>query len=176
MFGLQSAIDEGYRKQVLEAKIYLNAGKKVSSSGYPLVVDGSWETLVDNLSHLLDRVIDENLQSPKPTFFDADTDGALEGYGQDREILRHGRNAQLALQRKDKDNHTCMACGFRLEVKGKYVAECHHQYPVSAGIRFTKLEDLVTLCPTCHRLAYLRNPPYSVEKIRKIRNEADSGP
>ncbi|MBK8569876.1 MAG: HNH endonuclease [Nitrosomonadales bacterium] len=56
---------------------------------------------------------------------------------------------------------------FNLE---SYVIEVHHLEPLSAtGERETKIEMLISLCPTCHRIAHLRSTPYSVEEIKGIR-------
>jgi 5-methylcytosine-specific restriction protein A len=65
-----------------------------------------------------------------------------------------------------RDDFTCQACGFRLELNGRYVIEVHHVDPLSSGERESSLGDLVSLCPTCHRIAHLRSLPYSVEEIR----------
>ncbi len=82
-------------------------------------------------------------------------------------ILTRARNAGLAALRKALDNHTCQACGFRLQVDGSFVIEVHHCNPLSAtGETQTTIDQLVSLCPTCHRIAHLRSTPYSVEEIK----------
>ena len=95
---------------------------------------------------------------------------AQEGYEYDAKVILRTRNAALALKRKMMDNYTCQGCGFHLQVGESYVIEVHHLEPLSAtGERETKIEKLVSLCPTCHRIAHLRSTPYSVEEIRGIR-------
>lgn len=97
---------------------------------------------------------------------------AQEGYEYDAKVILRTRNTALALERKIKDNYTCQACGFRLQLGGSYVIEVHHVEPLSAtGERETKIEMLVSLCPTCHRIAHLRSTPYSVEEIKGIRGD-----
>lgn len=94
---------------------------------------------------------------------------AQEGYEYDAKVILRTRNAALALERKIKDNYTCQACGFRLKLGESYVIEVHHLEPLSAtGERETKIEMLISLCPTCHRIAHLRSSPYSVEEIKGI--------
>ena len=104
-------------------------------------------------------------------FFDVDSIEAHEGYEIDRSILTRSRNSSLVRQRKELDNYTCQACGFQLEVDGCFVIEVHHRDPLSTtGETDTTLEQVVSLCPTCHRIAHLRSTPYSVEEIQEIRS------
>lgn len=101
--------------------------------------------------------------------FPIDSERAMEGYKEDLKLYRSKRNAKLAERRKKQDDYTCQACGFRLEVSGHFVIECHHINPISLGERKTGLDDLVSLCPTCHRIAHTRKPIYQVEEIASIR-------
>jgi predicted HNH restriction endonuclease len=106
------------------------------------------------------------------TFFDIESNEAREGYEIDRSILTRARNASLASQRKDLDNYTCQACGFRLEINACFVVEVHHCDPLSVtGETDTTIEQLVSLCPTCHRIAHLRSTPYTVEEIKAFRSK-----
>ena len=108
-------------------------------------------------------------------FFDIESPTAREGYEADRTILARGRNAALASARKERDAYTCQACHFSLEVGGKFVIEVHHLDPLSAtGETTTTIDDLVSLCPTCHRVAHLRSPPYAVQEIQQIRGLGQS--
>ena len=100
---------------------------------------------------------------------DANSPRAREGYDIDRVILAHGRNAKLADERKRLDRYTCQACGFRLQVSGSFVIEVHHLSPLAvSGETETSIEQLVSLCPTCHRVAHLRSRPFSVEELRAL--------
>lgn len=101
-------------------------------------------------------------------YFEIDDLRAIEGYRQDSVLAKTERDRQLVEQRKLKDNFTCQACGLKLVVNEKYVVECHHLVPVSLGVRETTMEDLVSLCPTCHRVAHMRQPPYLVHEIKEI--------
>ncbi|TOJ74300.1 hypothetical protein CGI33_20715 [Vibrio parahaemolyticus] len=97
-----------------------------------------------------------------------DADEAHEGYVLDRKLLAKKRNRGLAEACKQRDNYTCQACNFKMMVNGYYVIEAHHTIPFSDGERVVKLNELVSLCPRCHRIAHLRKPPYIVEDIIKI--------
>ena len=103
-------------------------------------------------------------------FFELESAKAREGYEADRKILSRARNPAVALARKRRDDYTCQVCRFRLEVGGKFVIEVHHLDPLAAtGATTTSIEDLVSLCPSCHRIAHLRSPPYRLEEIQKLR-------
>ena len=99
---------------------------------------------------------------------------AIEGHARDRTILSRTRNSSLATQCKERDNHKCLACVFRLQIDGKFVIECHHLNPLPVtNVTETVLDDLASLCPTCHRIAHMRSPlPYSVASIKAIRQQS----
>jgi hypothetical protein len=101
-------------------------------------------------------------------YFAPDTTEALEGYELDHKVLSKSRNREIAHACNVRDNHTCQACNFKFSLSGKYVIDAHHTIPFSSGERVVKLEELVSLCPNCHRIAHLRRPPYSVKEIVKI--------
>jgi len=92
-----------------------------------------------------------------------------EGERQDKRTKFRKRNKKIIEDRKYHDTHTCQACGFSLTVNNVHVIDCHHLNPLSESddSRVTKNEDLVCLCPTCHRIAHTRRrPPLSVEEIQ----------
>lgn len=94
---------------------------------------------------------------------------AIEGYLRDRSITTYARNRALVVKCKERDNFACQACGFRLNVNGSFVIECHHTKPVAAsGVRLVLLEELICLCPTCHRIAHTKREPYNVQEIRRL--------
>jgi len=98
-----------------------------------------------------------------------DTTNAIEGYAAERKYLAHHRNAAVVLKCKERDNNTCRACGFSLRVNGRSIIECHHLVSLaSEGERVTSVDDLICLCPTCHRIAHTSNPPLALEKITDL--------
>jgi 5-methylcytosine-specific restriction endonuclease McrA len=106
----------------------------------------------------------------RPEHYDADSQQAREGYERDHQILSRARNAILAGKRKELDQYTCQVCGFLLKFNGKYVIDVHHLKLLSATREtITGIQDLISLCPTCHRIAHLRNPPYDVDELKSIR-------
>jgi hypothetical protein len=96
---------------------------------------------------------------------------AEEGLLQDRVAKFRKRNARLINERKRLDQNTCQACDFRLKMNGYFIIDCHHKYPISNSdaSRITDIDELVCLCPTCHRIAHTSKPPLSVSKIRLVR-------
>jgi hypothetical protein len=83
---------------------------------------------------------------------------AEEGSLVDRTVAFRERNRDIIAERRTRDDHTCQACSFRLELHGRYIIDCHHKYPLAgeACLRITRLDDLMCLCPTCHRIAHTR--------------------
>ncbi|MDR5858375.1 hypothetical protein FZZ93_00260 [Halomonas eurihalina] len=95
---------------------------------------------------------------------------AIEGYEIDRKITTLARNASIVAKCKKRDDYTCQACEFRLQLEGRFVIECHHIKPLAEnGMRDVSLDELVCLCPTCHRIAHTRKEPFSVEEIKRLR-------
>ncbi len=77
----------------------------------------------------------------------------LEGGRKEFKGCRILRSAKLVKEAKLRDHFTCQACTFHFEDQ---IVHVHHLDPVSEYRRpqKTKLEDLITLCPTCHYLAH----------------------
>lgn len=98
---------------------------------------------------------------------------AEEGYKVDKKFLVSKRNKIIVERRKAKDNYRCQACFRKNQVNGKFVIDCHHINPISLGKRETKIDDLISLCPTCHRIAHLRIPPYDLNELKVIAEEAE---
>lgn len=77
----------------------------------------------------------------------------LEGAKEEVTGYRIRRSAKRVKEAKERDNYTCQACGFHFE---NQIVHVHHLDPISEYKRpkDTNLEDLITLCPTCHYLAH----------------------
>lgn len=106
--------------------------------------------------------------------FDPESPAAAEGYDLDRKHLttQKGRDRQIAIDCKEHYAYTCQACGWQLHFDGKWIIDCHHKTPINYGARETTLSDLVALCPTCHRIAHLDNPPLDLADIKRVRRNA----
>ncbi|WP_215427526.1 HNH endonuclease [Akkermansia muciniphila] len=77
----------------------------------------------------------------------------LEGGKKEKKTLVSERNYKLAQQAKERDHHTCRSCGFHYHNK---IVEAHHLEPLSDYEKeeINTLDDLVTLCPNCHKIAH----------------------
>ena len=94
---------------------------------------------------------------------------SIEGLTYGKNIELNTRNRAVVTEKLKKEDYTCQACGFRLENNGRFIIDCHHINPISNGKRETSPDDLISLCPICHRIAHLGNPdPYTVEEINNI--------
>ncbi len=109
------------------------------------------------------------MASGKKTY-EIDSPEAIEGYARDSKSNYYSRDPSLPKKCKERDGYKCRACDAKICVDGKYIIEAHHINPLPNGIRKTTLDDLVSLCPNCHRIAHLREHPYSFDEIRKLRN------
>lgn len=93
-----------------------------------------------------------------------------EGYIQDKKASFRTRNARIIRRRKAMDNYTCQACAYTRQIGDKHIIDCHHKDPIgiSREPRITHIDDLVCLCPNCHRIAHTEKYPLTVEEIRRI--------
>lgn len=114
-----------------------------------------------------------NSQNPgsSPSRRTQTTDESVEeGLKQDRTITFRTRNKRLIQKRKVQDDNTCQACGFKLRIAGTHIIDCHHINPLALkdAVSVTRIEDLVCLCPTCHRVAHAERYPLSVKQIKAV--------
>lgn len=85
--------------------------------------------------------------------------------------IRDNRLRKKCLEQK---GHVCAVCGFDgAKYYGKNfneIIEVHHLNPVSAGKRKTTPDDLVPVCPNCHRALHSKQgkEPYTVQELKKI--------
>lgn len=77
----------------------------------------------------------------------------LEGTKEEVTGFRIRRSAKLVKAAKERDHYTCRACGFHFE---KQIVHVHHLDPISEykHPKETTVDDLITLCPTCHYIAH----------------------
>lgn len=169
-------IDSPYRDALRKQKTLLNSGSVISKGGYLFLQGVTIMQLKSSLLNLLDKVINIHLSNSftsRKKLYEIDDARAIEGYQSDKRYLYTKRNMSLVKKRKQKDKFACQACKFRLRIKGRYIIECHHIKPLSGGkTRVTTIDELVCLCPTCHRIAHTQSPPFSVLEVKTIRNQA----
>ena len=112
----------------------------------------------------LSHPFNQGVQTPQE-LYDIEDPKAIEGYETDRKVLAKTRNSGLAKKCKERDNYTCQACGYKLQINGRHIAECHHTIMVSDGKREVFLNELITLCPTCNRITHTRSPLYNLSEL-----------
>ncbi|MEZ8230695.1 HNH endonuclease [Vibrio splendidus] len=164
------SMPSSYLNEMKAVKLELDSGVRVNNGGFKFAENETLDEVVAKLAELFLVIVkahtEKVLSSSSVGINSLDSDSAQEGYLQDRTLLSRKRDQSLVKQRKVLDNYECQVCGFALTIEGKSIIECHHIFPLSFGERETKIEDLVCLCPTCHRIAHLRNKPLSLEEIK----------
>lgn len=131
-----------------------------------LKTNTNWTSFVGKGNGGFERIYLKNEGQVNPRYLDPDSTEAEEGYRKDSSRMTSARDKKLAEARKKKDNYTCQSCEKRYFVNNKYIIDCHHINPISLGKRKTILDDLISLCPTCHRIAHTRIPPYSLKELK----------
>lgn len=178
LFEFYKKIPSDYDKQVLLQKASLGSSTRLKNSGYLFIENGTLDELEDKfldfiqaLYESVEHRIELKPRKKEEKIFDLEDIEAEEGYKEDKTYLYTTRNKDIVNKRKLLDDYTCQICGFKFELNGKKIIECHHLNPLSEGeARITKIEDLVSVCPTCHRIIHLRKPPFSIEEVKKLLN------
>lgn len=105
--------------------------------------------------------------------------GFSEGEKKERIHMRRERNRKLVELAKSQfiGKHGrlfCEACGFNAHlsygIDPDKLIEAHHKVAVSeleAG-SYTRVEDLIMLCPNCHRVVHHRRPWLSVDELKAL--------
>ena len=105
--------------------------------------------------------------------------GFSEGEKKERIHMRRERNRKLVELAKSQfiGKHGrlfCEACGFNAHlsygIDPDKLIEAHHKVAVSeleAG-SYTRVEDLLMLCPNCHRVVHHRRPWLSVDELKAL--------
>ena len=102
----------------------------------------------------------------------------LRQYKTHRRIERTTDNSRKV---KRELGYTCQACGFNfknkygklsLNKKKEEFIEAHHirqiqDLPEGEVVEFN-IDDFAVLCSNCHRMVHRKNPPYSIDEIKKV--------
>ena len=102
----------------------------------------------------------------------------IEGIAHERRYLLRSRDSRLVEARRKVDDYTCQSCDFRLMLPdGNFIIEVHHLNPIGdlLDVTITSVEDLVCLCPTCHRIAHsAKGLPLPILEVRRMLHLASS--
>lgn len=140
----------------------------INSIRLALKTNQTWTEFVCGKNPGFERIYLQNNNQSTPVYYAPDSEEAYEGYKKDSERMNNSRDKKIADIRKKKDNYTCQSCFNQYFINGKYVIDCHHLKPIALGERKTKVEDLISLCPTCHRICHTRAPAYSIDELREL--------
>ena len=98
-----------------------------------------------------------------------------EGHSVQVTVNRYERSAKARLACIAHHGHECAVCGILLrEVYGDVAdgfIHVHHLDPISLNSGATivdPIEDLRPVCPNCHSIIHLRNPPYSILEVQQM--------
>lgn len=117
---------------------------------------------------------------------DADSDpdedyrrGLPEGAKTRVEVNRYERSRANRDRCLSVHGYDCRVCGMNFEEQygeiGKDYIEVHHLTPLpdlDEDYEIDPTTDLVPVCPNCHRMIHRRNPPYTVDEMKAILQEA----
>lgn len=99
----------------------------------------------------------------------------IEGSAKLVQHIKKERSRELVKHFKESlEDYSCSICGFSFEEMygqiGSGFIEAHHVKPISTLTEETKilLDDLIAVCPNCHRMLHKFNPPLSDEKLKTI--------
>jgi hypothetical protein len=111
--------------------------------------------------------------------FPYETEGELEGDSIQDISIRYERNKLNRSICLAFHGYNCKACGIDMQktygqVASKFI-HVHHIIPVSKinNSIVDPIKDLIPLCPNCHAIAHLKNPPYSLDEIKLMLNKND---
>lgn len=93
-----------------------------------------------------------------------------EGSQQTRTITVRQRNSNARKIVLERDNYTCQCCGLTPIDLFKNTLHVHHNNPLhkSKGTRKVTINELVTLCPTCHGYIHYKKEELTVEDVQLI--------
>ena len=102
-----------------------------------------------------------------------ETGGVIEGQKHTYSTTRYERSPKNRALCIAANGVRCAACGFDFGAKyGAFAAnfiEVHHITPVSQLDHPTALDptrDLVPLCPNCHAVVHMANPPLTIDELK----------
>lgn len=88
---------------------------------------------------------------------------------------KYERNQKARKECVAKKGYKCLVCGCDFEKAygeiGKGFIHVHHLVPISSIGQEYELNvdtDLVPVCPNCHYMMHRKDPPYTVEEMKKI--------
>jgi Rad3-related DNA helicase len=92
-----------------------------------------------------------------------------------RELVLSEAERSTAYRNAALKHYGCKCYSCNWVPPNSHLIDIHHLDPISEGERRTKLEDLIPLCPTCHRQAHSQRPPIPIEELQDWAGENMGG-
>lgn len=116
---------------------------------------------LERLGAMVDTVTESNKQKE-----------AVEGETYRTEAIFRSRNRALIQAKKVNSDYRCEVCHFSFQKSYKKIGHeyivAHHLRPIAAGPSKTTLDDIALVCANCHGMIHTKNPPISIEDLRKL--------
>lgn len=98
-----------------------------------------------------------------------------EGAATETVVTTYERNPQARRDCLKIHGFDCAVCGFNFEQVwgeiGRNYIHVHHLEPLHRGERLTDAHvDLRPVCPNCHAMLHRRQPPFSIEELKRKKN------
>jgi hypothetical protein len=104
---------------------------------------------------------------------------AIEAEGARIDVVqsRPERNAAVRAACLRAHGHACAVCGVDFEKRygsiGRGFIHVHHLVPLADGERLVDpVRDLLPLCPNCHAMAHRKDPPLTIEELKRVLKDA----
>jgi predicted HNH restriction endonuclease len=172
---------QGFNNTEIAKKIKQEVTEAFESGAYNKLIDylnGTLNTTDDSLKQSNSTKNTSQIADIKHNQTDYNEKEFYEGRIKEISILQRERNQEIVKYAKQRDNYTCKVCGFSYNQK---VVQVHHVIPLSKQNEEyeIKIDDLITLCPTCHSLAHLLldeneiyvNKSVLINKLKELRSQ-----
>lgn len=115
---------------------------------------------------ILERRITENRKK-------AEAQEVMEGEMVTAEATFRMRNRAIIAAKKALSNGLCEVCSLNFKDKYSIDKNClvaHHINPIGnrSSASKTTVDDILLLCPNCHAVAHTKEPPLSLEEMKKL--------
>jgi hypothetical protein len=131
--------------------------------------------------NITEEQFDDIVAGASPIFFTQPETGTFEEGS--RRLRMHNaieRNPRLiSAFKRGLQSFACAICAFNFEAEygdiGSGFIECHHTRPVSEmnpDGDTTSVDELIAVCPNCHRMLHSQKPLITAKALRKMRRDA----
>ena len=129
--------------------------------------------LLENPAHGVWKRSTGNNDEYRPKEEEEDLSGFPEGAKTEITVNRYERDRRNKKAAIDFHGSACLACNVRMAERYGEIADgfihIHHTKSLSTGDEYTPdvKTDLIPLCPNCHAVVHLVNPPMTLEDLKR---------